>query len=256
MNRTPIEWTDYTWNPVTGCFHRCRSEYCYNTVKSTSPLNRFGARYFDASGQKVSAKNWKSRETGGLHVAKKGEIYPYGYDATFYPHRLLEPTKVKKPARIFTVDTGDLFGQWVPEAWIEAVMETIARCPQHTFQILTKNPARLIGYQLPANVWAGTSVSSSHDVARVEAIRKVGAQVRFLSIEPLLGPVDFGLHDLEWVIVGAQTGKGAKSPAVQWVEKLVAAAELEGVPLFLKDNLKPFYPHLIRAFPGPNKARG
>ena len=250
MNKTPIEWTDFTWNPVTGCFHRCRSEYCYNTVKSTSPLNRFGARFFDASGQKVSAKDWKSRETGGLHTARKGEVYPFGYDPTFYPHRLFEPTKVKGPHRIFTVDTGDLFGQWVPEEWIGAVMEVIARCPQHTFQILTKNPGRLVGRRLPKNVWAGTSVSSSGDVARVDALRKVAAQVRFLSIEPLLGPVEFGLHDLEWVIVGAQTGKGAKGPARSWVDHLVASSADAGVPLFLKDNLRPHYPHSFRAFPG------
>jgi protein gp37 len=251
MNRTPIEWTDFTWNPVTGCLHPCRLDYCYNTVKATAPLNRFGARFLDDRGELTAEKVWRNRQNGGLHVAKKGEIYPFGYDPTFYPHRLSEPTKRKKPSKIFVVDTGDLLGHWVPEDWVETVFEVIASCPQHAFQVLTKNPVRLVDREIPDNLWVGTSVSTNADLGRVETVRGLSAPVKFLSIEPLLGPIEFDANGLDWLIIGAQTGKNAIPPAQEWVETIVNAASAAAVPLFLKDNLGPFYPTAIRQFPIP-----
>src|ERR1700690_1697768 len=136
MNKTKIEWTDYTWNPVSGCKHNCRDTYCYNTHKSTGILNRFGAVYKDSSGEETREKNWRMRETGDNHIAKPGEINPFGYDPTFYPHRLIEPLKPKVPSRIFVVDVGDLFGQWVPVEWITQILDVIRQCPHHSFQLL------------------------------------------------------------------------------------------------------------------------
>lgn len=106
MNKTTIEWCDYSWNPVSGCLHPWRNVYCYNTLKATSPLNRFGAKYLDTEGKAVYEKNWRARETGECHVAQKGEVTPYGFDPTFYPHRLDEPLKEKNPGKVFVVDTG------------------------------------------------------------------------------------------------------------------------------------------------------
>src|SRR5271169_1957577 len=153
MNKTNIEWCTMSWNPVTGCFHLCRKTYCYNTIKSTSPLNRFGARYADQNGVMLREPDWQNRETGKCHLAKQGEIYPFGYDPTFYRHRLVEPEKMKAPQRIFVVDTGDLFGAWVPQEWITDVIDVTTRCPQHTFILLTKNPARYLEFNFPANCW-------------------------------------------------------------------------------------------------------
>lgn len=240
MNKTSIEWCDFTWNPITGCFHPCRDTYCYNTMKSTSPLNRFGARYKDSDGTFKYEKDWRKRQTGQCHIAHKGEIYPYGYDPTFYPHRLNEPLKVKKPSKIFVVDTGDMFGNWIPEEWIEQIFETVKKCDWHTFQFLTKNPKRLIRYEFPDNAWVGTSVNSDEDRKRAESIKKAKARVKFLSIEPLLGPVTFDLKGIDWIIIGAQTGKHPVAPEREWIEGIVKQSEKLNISLFLKNNLRKY----------------
>jgi protein gp37 len=249
MNRTSIEWCDYTWNPVSGCLHRCRDVYCYNTMKATAPLNRFGARYIDGSGRPVYEKDWKARETGECHIAKEGEIYPYGYDPTLYPHRLDEPLRVRKPGRIFVVDTGDLFGRWVPAEWIEQVIDAARRCPQHTFQFLTKNPKRLLDFEFPENAWVGTSVNSGKDKGMAEVLKKASAPVRFLSIEPLLGRVSFDLEGLQWLIIGAQTGKDPVRPEREWVEDILSMAGKLRIPVFLKDNIAHVYPKPGKEYP-------
>lgn len=249
MNKTTIEWCDYTWNPVTGCLHSCRYVYCYNTIKSTSPLNRFGARYVNEQGTPVYEKDWRLRENGKSHVAKKGEIYPFGYDPTFYPHRLEEPLKVKKGGRVFVVDTGDLFGNFIPTEWINAVIDVARRCPQHTFQFLTKNPKRLLDFTFPDNAWVGTSINSDKDRKRVDIIKKVAAPVKYLSIEPLLGRVGFSLEGLQWIIIGAQTGGNAVKPKKEWVEELLLEAKKHNIPVFLKENLQLYYQLDRKEFP-------
>lgn len=250
MNKTTIEWCDESWNPITGCKHPCRNTYCYNTIKATSPLNRFGAAYFNQNGIKVREKNWKQRETGGCHVAQKGEIYPYGYDATLYPHRLAEPLKVDEPKKIFTVDTGDLMGSWVPKEWINSVLDITHHCPQHTFMLLTKNPARYQEFQFPANCWLGTTITCNADSIRADILKDVKAKVRFLSIEPLTGEVTFNLKGFEWVIVGAMTGKDSVVPDKAWVDGIVAQCVENKIPLFMKNNLTKHFPmQLIQQFP-------
>jgi protein gp37 len=249
MNKTSIEWTDYTWNPVTGCLHSCRNTYCYNTIKFTSPLNRFGARYIGEDGSIVREKDWRKRENNQLHIAQKGEIYPYGFDPTFYPHRLKEPLKIKKPAKIFVVDTGDLFGEWVAGEWIEQILDVIKVCYWHTFIFLTKNPKRMLKYTFPPNVWAGTTVNSDKDIKRAEIIKNVSARITYLSIEPLLGEVSFCLEGLQWIIVGAQTGNKPVIPEKFWVDKILRDAERFNMPVFMKSNIKPYYPGLIQKFP-------
>lgn len=239
MNKTNIEWCDYTWNPVTGCLHPCRNIFCYNTMKATSPLNRFGARYRD-KGRLIYDKDWKSRQTGKCHIADKGEIYPYGYDPTFYPHRLQEPDRVKKPAKIFVVDAGDLFGSWVPQTWIKNVLKVTEECGWHTFIFLTKNPDRMLEFEFPENAWAGASICSHRDTARIETLKKVKAKVRFLSIEPLLGRVKANLKGIQWIIIGAQTGRNPVKPELSWIEDLITRADSLGIPVFLKHNLSPY----------------
>lgn len=249
MNKTSIEWCDYTWNPITGCFHPCRNTYCYNTMKATSPLNRFGAKYLDVDGIFKYEKDWRKRQTGKCHIARKGEIYPYGYDPTFYPHRLDEPLKVKKQSKIFVVDTGDMFGNWIPEEWIKSIMEIVEKCNWHTFQFLTKNPERLIKYEFPENAWAGTSVNSDRDKNRAETIKKAKAKVKFLSIEPLLGPITFDLKGIDWIIIGAQTGKNPVKPDKKWIEVIVKQAQKLNISLFFKENIKSYSDFFVQQYP-------
>lgn len=250
MNESPIEWCDYTWNPITGCFHSCRRTYCYNTMKSTAPMNRFGVRYKTPSGSFAREKNWRGRETGGIHIAQQGEIYPYGYDPTFYPHRLKEPFKVKKPVKIFTVDTGDMFGKWVKKDWIEQILNVAGQCSWHTFQLLTKNPDRLLEFEYPDNAWVGTSVNSDADIAKAKTLRKVKASVLYLSIEPLLGEITFDLKGTNWIIIGAQTGGNPVKPKTEHIERLLKQTEALGIPIFMKHNIKQYYPHdLIQQYP-------
>ncbi len=255
MNPTNIEWTDYSWNPVTGCFHRCRNSYCYNTVKLNSHLNRFGAEYFDENGVKNRNRKWQLRETKGCHVAKKGEKYPYGYDPTLYPHRLAEPMKVKKPSLIFTVDTGDLFGEWVPAEWIEKVLSVIRQCPWHTFQLLTKNPKRYSEFDIPDNAWIGTTVDSDNDSHRVSDLLKAKAKVKFLSIEPLTSALTMPLDGIQWIIVGAMTGKHPIIPKREWIDGIITSADRLGIPVFTKENISGYVREMRREFPRWKVAR-
>ena len=248
MNKTSIEWTDYTWNPVTGCFHSCRNTYCYNTKKSTSPLNRFGASYIE-NGKRIYEKEWDRRETGQCHIADEGEIYPYGYDPTFYPHRLNEPVRLRNASKIFVVDTGDLFGQWVPAEWINQVIEITNKCPQHTFQYLTKNPKRLMEYKFPDNAWAGTSVNSDEDIERADILKTVKSQIRYLSIEPLLGPITFSLDGLQWIILGAETGRNPIKPERGWIEEILKQTKVLNIPVFMKNNIRRYSNEFYQKFP-------
>lgn len=194
-------------------------------------------------------KNWRRRETGKLHIAGAGERCPFGFDPTFYPHRLHEPQKVKKPKRIFVVSAGDLWGEWIPHVWIVEVLKVVKKCPQHTFQLLTKNPRRYLDFELPQNSWAGATVTCDEDYERAKIMKKVKAPVRFLSIEPLLGEVGFDLRGLDWLIIGAMTGKNPLRPKRQWIERILPEAKRLGIPVFLKNNLRPYYPFSIQQFP-------
>ncbi len=250
MNKTLIEWCDYSWNPVTGCLHACRDTYCYNTMKNTAPLNRFGARLKNDNRETVFDKNWRQRENGQCHIAERGESYPYGYDPTFYPHRLTEPHSVKTGQKIFTVDTGDLFGEWVPAEWIEQVLAVAVECDWHTFKFLTKNPERMLDFTFPANSWVGTTTISDNDKWRADIIKQVNAPIRFLSIEPLHGPLTFDFSGLQWITVGAQTGRNVVFPDKEWVDGVLQSAAENNIPVFVKDNLKVHYDYAdMKQFP-------
>jgi protein gp37 len=193
--------------------------------------------------------NWRRRETGGIHIARKGERIPFGYDPTFYPHRLENPLKKKRPSKIFVCDCGDLWGDWVPDEWIERVLDVMRKASWHVFQCLTKNPERYLKFDLPNNSWVGTTVTCDKDYGRALIMKKVRAPIRFLSIEPLLGEVSFDLHGIEWIIIGAMTGKNPVRPKREWIEKILSNAKKQGIPVFLKNNLRPYYPPSIQKFP-------
>lgn len=247
MNKTKIDWPWkplWTWNPISGCLHSCRKTYCYNTMKSSSVLNRYGIRY-NACGDMVRTMDWRSRETGKIHEAMKGEIYPYGYDPTFYPHRLNEPQKKKKPCNIFVVDVGDLFGDWVPIYWIESVLNVVNKCPQHTFMFLTKNPRRYSDpeFEFPENCWLGCTVvskiNSGIDKTYYCNFRNIRSNKTFISIEPILSDfIGVDMFGIDLIIIGAMTGKNAVVPKREWVDSI------KHPNIYYKENLRKIFPDL------------
>jgi protein gp37 len=226
MNRTRIEWTQFTWNPIVGCKHGCW--YCY-------------------------AKKLRQR-------FKK--IFPNGFEPTFHPERLMEPYESKKPSKIFVCSIADLFASWTPLEWRNQVLGSMQRCPvKHIFQLLTKNPENIsplnyyVGtethhFDYPDNWWFGTTVTNTDgDWKNIEAIKKIPAKVRFVSFEPLLGPLpdNICLDGLQWIIIGKLTGSKRVKLDESWVNDIVTRAGLLGIPVFLKNNLH--YPNPMQNFP-------
>lgn len=205
-----IGWCDYTWNPVTGCYHNCR--FGEATCYAETIAKRFAG----------------------------GKAFPRGFEPTFHPERLKEPQRVKEPARIFVCSMGDLWGAWVESAWVHDVLDAIRQAPWHSFLCLTKAPWHYGLYDLPPNVWAGATVTGAmrRDNERLEAIRDVKASVRFLSCEPLSGLVDPTVAVPDWLIIGAATGRGAFQPEESWAAALEGYARATRIPVFHKDNLR------------------
>lgn len=200
-DKSAIEWTDATWNPTTGCDKVSPGcAHCYAELQAAR-LKRMGQRN-----------------------------YANGFELT-------------RPRRIFVNSMSDLFHEKVPTDYIRQVLEVAAACPQHTFQILTKRHERLqeIGSELvwPLNVWMGVSVESAWWYGpRVRALASCGAAVKFLSCEPLLGPLGLGLelrkHQVDWVIVGGESGPGARPMHPEWVREIRDSCQAERVAFFFK----------------------
>lgn len=160
-----------------------------------------------------------------------------------------EPVRLRKASKIFVVDTGDIFGQWIPSEWINQVIEINNKCPQHIFQYLTKNPKRLMEYEFQDNAWAGTSVNSDEDIERADILKTVKAPIRYLSIEPLLGPVTFSLDGIQWIILGAQTGKNPVIPEKLWIDNILKQAYRLNIPVFMKNNIRQFSQGFYQDYP-------
>lgn len=253
-NKTKIDWCDATWNPVTGCLHGC--EYCY--------ARRIAER-FGSVGTEINTENGYECDlyegTGENHVLEKpamrewksGKItkapYPFCFDPTFHRYKLDEPQKWKKPRNIFVCSMADLFGDWVPDAWIDEVLRACEKAPQHRYLFLTKNTDRMnrmmIGGKLPnaytERYWFGnTWVPASKHLAWGN-----GNHNSFVSIEPILEPI-INQNDIcrisamRWIIVGAETGnrKGKVVPTREWIEDVMEIARIANRPLFMKESLR------------------
>ena len=211
MNRTKIEWTDYSWNPIVGCKHGCW--YCY----ARKLTQRF----------------------------KK--IFPNGFEPTFYPNRLKEPYELNRTSKIFVCSISDLFAPWTLIEWRDAVLDSIFQCPiKHTFQLLTKNPERIPSIDFPDNVWVGTTVTNeSGDYRNIAKIVSVHAKIKFVSFEPLLAklPYTISLKDIDWVIIGKLTGSRKIDLRTAWVEDIIAECHNyePHIPYFMKNNLQPTF---------------
>jgi protein gp37 len=165
--------------------------------------------------------------------------YANGFELTLHPDQLELPLKWKRPRRVFVNSMSDLFHARVPDTFIEAVFTTMLRARWHTFQVLTKRAERLpiIAPKLtwPENVWMGVSVENADYVGRIDNLRRVPAAIRFLSIEPLLGPLpSLNLSGISWVIVGGESGPGYRAPNVDWIRSVRDQCARAGVPFFFK----------------------
>jgi protein gp37 len=205
-----IEWTEMTWNPVTGC--RKVSQGCKHC--------------------------YAERMAKRLH-AMGSERYRDGFEPALHEDLVDLPKHWKKPRVIFVNSMSDLFQDEVPDDFIRRVFATMEDCPQHTFQILTKRSDRLreLGAALPwpRHVWVGVSVEDARVTNRITDLAAVPAQVRFLSCEPLIGPLDnLRLKGIHWVIVGGESGPGARPMRPEWVESIHRQCRSSQVPFFFK----------------------
>jgi protein gp37 len=209
-DQSHIEWTNATWNPVTGCTkvsEGCR--HCY--------AERF-------------AERWRG-------IA--GHPYEQGFDLKLWPERLNIPLQWKEPRMIFVNSMSDLFHKDVPLEFIEDVFQVMEQANWHTFQILTKRSERVLDLadrlDWPDNVWMGVSIEDMRVAHRADDLRRVPAAIRFLSCEPLLGSLkNLSLAGIQWVIVGGESGPGARPMKEEWVRELRAKCRRGRKPFFFK----------------------
>ncbi|PRX40907.1 protein gp37 [Planifilum fimeticola] len=207
--QSEIEWTNATWNPVTGC-----------TKVSAGCRNCYAERM--------------ARRLQAMGV----ERYRNGFQLTLHWDLIDLPLRWKKPRKIFVNSMSDLFHPEVLDEFILKVFETMNRSSQHVFQVLTKRPERVAAMadrlNWTSNIWMGTSVENMRVIERVDHLRNVPTQVRFLSCEPLLGPLHLNLEGIHWVIVGGESGPGARSVDGQWVREIRDQCIKENVAFFFK----------------------
>ncbi|MBI2819420.1 MAG: phage Gp37/Gp68 family protein [Acidobacteria bacterium] len=209
-DKSAIEWTDATWNPVTGC-------------TKVSP----------------GCKNCYAERLAARLQAMGNPRYRNGFAVTLHPDQLSLPLRWPRPRRIFVNSMSDLFHEAVPDDFIFRVFETMETASWHVFQILTKRADRLekLAPRLPwpQNVWQGVSVENSQYTWRVEHLRRVPSAVRFLSIEPLLGPIlQLPIDGIDWVIVGGESGPNHRPVDPAWVRQIRDRCVDAGVPFFFK----------------------
>jgi len=198
-----IDWCDYSWSVVTGCLNKC--PYCY----ARKIANRF-----------------------------------YGhFNPEFHPNRLHQPMKVKKPSTIFVSSMGELFGGWVASEHIDDVLDVcVTFAPWHTYLFLTKNPKRYGDFRAIDNGWYGTTVDGTkmtkNNIRDLVYYTQVGMAGRFVSFEPLLKPVKPDLFGIQWVIIGADSTRGAAKPPKKWADTIIEEARKNNIPVWVKDNFR------------------
>lgn len=213
-DKSSIEWTDATWNPVTGCTKITRGcDNCYAA--------RFAERFRGVP----------------------GHPFEQGFDLTLRPERLEQPLSWRRPRMIFVNSMSDLFHKDVPHAFIDAVFDTMEAADWHVFQVLTKRSSLMRKYlrkrygdgRGPMHIWCGVSVEDGGAKSRIQHLREAPAAVRFLSIEPLIGAVgEVNLEGVDWVIAGGESGPGARPVHLEWVREVRDQCLEQGVAFFFK----------------------
>ncbi len=207
---TKIEWTDKTWNPITGCTKISQGcAHCYAEVM-TRRLNAMGLpKYAD------------------------------GFKVSLHEDCLLEPLEWKQPHTIFVCSMSDIFHKDVPFDFVDKIMAIIEKTPQHRYQILTKRAERMSDYfstrKIPQNAWLGVTVEAQSSKNRIECLRQLAAPIRFLSCEPLLEDLgELNLQNIDWVIVGGESGMSARPMKEEWVLSIKQQSEIQGSAFFFK----------------------
>ena len=214
-DKSAIQWTDATWNPVTGCTKVSPGcDHCY---------------------AETFAERWRG---------VPGHAYEQGFDLKLWPERLDIPRGWKKPRRIFVNSMSDLFHHDVPDYFIDQVFRTMEDCNWHTFQVLTKRPERMRRFVksrwgqdpmfVPLHIWLGVSVESNAFTWRVDMLRETPGYTRFLSVEPMLGEPDLNLRGIGWVIVGGESGPGWRPMNLDAARYLRERCSIAKVPFFFK----------------------
>lgn len=243
MNKSNIQWCDFSWSPITGCRKGC--PYCF----AEKIARRFSGDVRINTGDPQLFRCGRD----GLWILEKpfknasGKVLPYpaGFAPTYHKYRLTEPSEKKKPANIFVCAMSDMFGFWVPPNWIEEIFESCEAAPQHNYLFLTKNVRRYhdLAFEgkLPKqdNFWYGVTVTNEKGSCIWSLERKT-----FVSIEPLLGRIGVdqwsfgGLSKQSWIIIGAETGyrKGKIMPKREWIEEIVEQARKFHIPVFMKPS--------------------
>jgi protein gp37 len=210
VQQSAIEWTEATWNPVTGC-------------DQVSP----GCAHCYA---KTFAERWR-----GI----PGHHYEQGFALRRWPERLEQPLRWRRPRLVFVNSMSDLFHEQIPDEYIAEVFDVMSRAHWHTFQILTKRHDRLAelapSLEWPENVWMGVSIENHRFVHRADRLREVGAAISFISAEPLLGPLEgLELDGIDWLIAGGESGPRHRPVRIEWLRELRDACIEQGVPFFFK----------------------
>ena len=251
MDKSKIEWCDSTWNPVSGCLHDC--PYCY----AKRIAERFAPKQADFSSDFASKTETNSiTSKGGIELTEvlrdsngRALAYPFGFTPTFHRYRLDE-YKNKSARTIFVCSMADLFGDWVPDSWIEDVFAACKQSPQHRYLFLTKNPKRYVELdkkdKLPTddNMWYG-STATDDDMPWFYSEK----HHTFVSVEPIQKAIHPENTYTDWIIVGAETGnrKGKAVPKKEWINVFRSLT----TPVFMKDSLIPIVgeENMIRQFP-------
>ena len=223
--KSMISWTQATWNPVVGCTKH--SEGCQNC---------YAIRHVRRMGGNPNAAIRRANE--GL-VVDKGGVLDWSGVVRPLPDRLKQPLRWRKPRMVFVDSLSDLFHMDLPVEYIARVFEVMRQASWHTFQVLTKRSERLreLDAELdwPDNVWAGVTVESARHLYRIDDLRATGAKVKFLSLEPLLGPMgDLNLAGIDWVIVGGESGPKARRMQAEWVRDVRDQCVEANVPFHFK----------------------
>jgi protein gp37 len=224
--KSKIEWTDATWNPTTGCTKVSEGcDHCY--------------------AHKLAHERLAQLYTGQLPVIQTPDNLADPFSIRLWPKRLSQPSSWKQPRIVFVNSMSDLFHVDVPDAFVRQVFEVMLKVDRHIYQVLTKRPARAVrfflrnqylfpGGRVPRHIWMGTSVENQDVVYRVSHLRKLPADVRFLSCEPLLGPLELNLSGIHWVIAGGESGAEFRPMDEAWVLGLRDQCRSTGTPFFFK----------------------
>ena len=250
MNKSKIAWCDHTWNPITGCRHGCKYCYASKTAERFSGdvrLNLMAKKDYQTEEARDGSKSVYLLDKTMLNETGKGLIYPFGFEPTYHKYRMEILDKLKMGNNIFVGAMADIFGEWVPDAWLDDVFEVCKDRPQHNYLFLTKNPNRFISYGVPTeqdNMWYGTTITGPEDMERISSLLIDGKT--FVSIEPLYKRLS--QEDIQaickyanWIIIGTETGRnnGKIMPEFEWIKDIVLGADDAEIPVFMEDSLIP-----------------